>query len=58
MIKRTKVVTTMDDPNQQLVLDCLQCELLGSINAARTGHEISDELADYLVYEYVYEREE
>ena len=44
-------------PNQQLILDCLQCELLGSINAARTGHEISDELADYLIYEYIYERD-
>ena len=23
------------EPEQQLILDCLQCELLGSINAAR-----------------------
>lgn len=48
----------LNDPAQATVLDCLQCELLGSINATAIGHTISEELANYLVHTYIYKNKE
>jgi len=39
--------------NGSPVLDCLYCEVQGSINAAFHGNEITEEQADYLRKKYL-----
>jgi hypothetical protein len=44
--------------NDELHFDIYWTALSTSINSARHGYDISDEVADYLWYKYIYDKEE
>jgi hypothetical protein len=46
------------DENNELHFDMYWTALSTSINSARHGYDISNEIADYLWYKYIYDKEE